>query len=221
MASNSELLEKRVAWLRWGGSALPLLQRLAEMERWDEVAATARYALTRENCPDRDAVEALLERAGSPPSGWAEAVGEFAKNPTLEAWNELMRFTPPSVLYQRTRNTVALLRSFGVDPNIVFRCSAFNGMIPESIELAQSGEVDPAVIEARAIESDSGASGLWLGRAAEAAFARGDRTAMADYLRRAYEREDWLPPDMSVLEIREKADPETQTLLDQLGLPQQ
>ena len=205
-------------WLS-GGSALPLVERFFADGRHDEAAACARLALADPGCKDRDRIEEIVQRVASPPDGWTEAVLRFAADPDLEAWERLMRFTPPDVIYQRLRYTISLLRRLGVDPEVVFRCATHLGTTPDAIELVESGAVDPAVVAHRAVEAPR-AAGIWLGLAAQASLARGDTFGVLRYLREAYERADpEFPPDLSAMAIRSKADPELHQTLDRLGVP--
>lgn len=93
-------------WLS-GGSALPLVRRLFADGRHDEAAAYARLALADHRCKDRDPIEEIIQLVASPPDGWTEAVLRFAAEPDLDAWERLMRFTPPDRIYQRLRYTIS------------------------------------------------------------------------------------------------------------------
>ena len=216
-----ELLELlRVAWRDEGRSPAALIRRLAEYGRRDEAAAMARYVLGREECPDRGDIEALLESLGSPPDGWQSAVLAFASAPSDEGWDQLMEFTPPDALYQRTRNTVQTLIHLGVDGNVLFRCATRNGTTPDAIELVERGLVDPDTVVARGREGPQSALGFWLGLAAEAALARGDRFRTVRLLREACRVADpEFPPTIHCLSIREAADDELHAMLDAADIP--
>ena len=206
------------AWLA-GGSALPLVRRLFADGLHDEAAAHARMALADHDCQDRDQIEEIVERVASPPDGWSEAVLRFAAEPDLDAWERLMSFTPPEMIYQRLRYTISLLRRLGTDPEILFRCATHHGVTPDAIELVESGAVDPEVVAQRA-HGSARAAGIWLGFAAQASFARGDAFGVVRYLREAYERADSeFPPDISAMTIRSNADPELHRMLDKIGVP--
>jgi hypothetical protein len=88
-------------------------------------------------------------------------------------------------------------------------------MIPELFDVADSGRVDPETIVARA--SGSPAEAAWLGLAAKAAFARGDRTATVRHLWRASQLNPILSY-ASVAEIRDRADEELNAELDRAGV---
>lgn len=211
---NPELSE----WLS-GGSALPLVQRLFANGQHVEAAAHARLALADHDCEDRDRLEEIVERIAAPPDGWAEAVLRFASEPDLDAWEQLMSFTPPDMIYQRLRYTISLLQRLGTDPEIVFRCATHLGTTPDAIELVESGAVDPEVVAHRAVEAPR-AAGIWLGLAAQASLARGDTFGVVRYLREAYERTDSeFPPDLSAMVIRSQADSDLHQLLDKIGVP--
>ena len=216
--SNHEVDQQLAAWLN-GGSAVPLLDLLVGLGSLDQAACYARLALADDDCLDRQRVESILERIAEPPDGWTEAVLSFAKEPSVEAWEQLMAFTPFDVFYHRTRNTIGLLQRLGTDANILFQCATRFGTTPDAIGLAESGEVDPEVIAHRAAEVPA-AAGLWLGLAAQAAMARGDRFGVVRYLREAFIRaHPDFPPTLSVFAIRDQADDELQELLDSIGVP--
>jgi hypothetical protein len=206
------------SWLE-GGSAIPLLDRLVADGHHDEAATYARLALADPECMDRDRVEEIVERVASLPDGWTEAVLEFAAGPSVEAWERLMHFTPPDLFYQRIRYTISLLQRLGMDPDVLFQCATRLGTTPDAIGFAESGEVDPDVVAHRAVEVP-GAAGLWLGLAAQAAFARGDTFGVVRYLRQAYEKaRSSYPPDFAAFAIREKADSDLHDMLDKIGVP--
>lgn len=205
-------------WLA-GGSALPLVESLFTDGQSDEAAACARFALADPECKDRDRIEEIVKRIASPPDGWTEAVLRFSNDPSLDAWERMMRFTPPDMIYQRLRYTIALLQRLGTDPGTVFRCATHFGTTPDAIGLVESGAVDPEVVAQRAGEAPM-AAGIWLGLAAQAAFARGDAFGVVRYLQKAYERADpSYPPDLSAMRIREEADDELHEMLDKIGVP--
>jgi hypothetical protein len=203
-------------WLN-GDSCLPFVQRLRELGHDDEAAATARLALRNPQCRDREALESALHDISNAPDGWLDALAEFAHDPSEERWQELMRFVPEEVWYQRLRNTTEVLMRLGCDGNILFRCSARIGMHSGIFDLARSGTVDPEVIEERG--AGSGARATWLGLAAQAAFARGDRFAVIRYLRDASRDEDAFLAWASISEIRQEADESLNAELDKVGVP--
>jgi hypothetical protein len=91
-------------------------------------------------------------------------------------------------------------------------------MTSDIFDLVASGSVDPETIEARG--DGSPARPLWLGLAAQAAHARGDRWSTLRYLREASQSGQssyfaWA----SINEIRETADEELNEELDRLGVP--
>jgi len=57
----------------------------------------ARTALRLDDCQDRDALEATLLESASAPDGWLSALGDFAKSPGEDRWQDLMRFIPEDV----------------------------------------------------------------------------------------------------------------------------
>jgi len=205
---------------RWfnGGSALPLVRQLLEDSRSDEAAMTARLALHMDDCPDREALEATLLESSCAPEGWLEALEIFAQSPSEERWQDLMRFVPEDVFYQRLRNTVMLLMKLGCDGNILFRCATRLGITSDVFDLAASGTVDPDVIVERG--SESPARAMWLALAAHASFVRGDRWNTVRLLREAFSDEEtaflaWA----STSEIRLEADDSLNDELDKVGVP--
>jgi hypothetical protein len=201
-----------------GGSALPAVRELADCGYTDEAAATARVALQAPDCTDRDELEAAIATIANPSDEWLTAIEEFAKHPSEERWDELMRFVPVEERYQRLRHTIALLHSLQCDGNMLFRCATKTGMTPDVFDLARSGMVDPDVIEARG--EGSPARPAWLGLAALAAFTRNDRWSTLRYLREASQYgESSALSWASISEIRRVADEELNEELDRVGVP--
>jgi hypothetical protein len=205
---------------RWanGDSMLPVVQRLMEGGWTIDAAVTARLALANPDCRDREALEAALRVIANEPAGWSAALEDFARNPSEERWDELMQFVDVEDLYQRMRTTITFLMRAGCGGNILFRCAAKVGMLPDLSDLARSGTVDPEVITERGV--DSPARSGWLGLAAQASFARGDRWNTIRYLHEAMRDEEmaylaWA----SIAEIRHDADHELNEALDQVGVP--
>jgi hypothetical protein len=206
------------SWLS-GGSPLPYLEQLIHLGREDEAAASARLALASDECEDRSSIEALLDHVCRVPRGWSEAVREFAANPSEERWDELMRFAPESVLYQRARTTIRRLMELGVDGNVLFLCATRYGTTPEAIELVERGVVDPKTVINRADRSAPEMRALWLGLAARAAFAKGDRFRCVRLLKDAYACPGPITPDLDAIVIRREADDELRDLLDRARIP--
>jgi hypothetical protein len=207
---------------RWanGDSAVPAVRRLVELGSHSEAATLARRVAIRApiDALDEACLADLINEAGSPPAGWSAALEAFAATPSDEGWEELMRFVPEDVFYQRLKNTIVMLQTLHCDGDALFRCASRGGMMPELFELATSGTVDPETIAARAI--GSGAAPAWLGLAAQAALARNDRFGVIRYLRAAMQNEEtaylaWT----SIGEIREEADEELNEQLDKVGVP--
>jgi hypothetical protein len=219
MGDEDCIEQLRSAWFR-GGSARPLIEELIRAKRMDEAGALARLTLAYDECQERETIEQLLEQAGSPPPGWTDSVVAFSRNPTMENWDRLMRFTPNEVFYQRARNTLRLLRRLGTNPDALFLCATRHGTTPDAIELVQSGEVHPDTVVARAHEAPPDAHSLWFGLAAEAAFARGDDLGTVRLLKMAYaQAASGIGPEMSALAIRSDASPELNEMLDKIGVP--
>lgn len=214
---DPRVVQRRRFW-RNGGSALPLIELLIELDRVDDAAAMARLALAMEPCADRDAIAEILWDAGSPPDGWDASLRAYAADPTDERWEEILRFIPMEVVYQRMRNTVAELRKLGADPDQLFLHASRDGIIPELLEMGESGAVDPETIRERGNESPHNRS-FWLGLAAQAAFARGEKFLTVRFLAEAYDANAGVPADFAAMQIRYEADDELQALLDSVGIP--
>lgn len=198
-----------------GESAMPAVRELIAAGDLDYAAVVARLALRTAEGADRAELMSALGEISSAPTGWAAALETFAAAPSEEAWEELMRFVPEDVHYQRLKYTVVALISLGCDGDVLFRCVSRFGMLPELYDLADSGTVDPETIVQRA--TGSPAEAAWLGLAAKAALARGDRAATARHLWRASQ----LDPILSyaaIAEIRERADAELNAELDRAGV---
>jgi len=215
MFGDSQLTFLTRRWFN-GDSSLPVVDRLRSMGFDDEAAATARLALRDPECRDRDALEQALHEIASSPDGWLDALADFARNPSLERWEELMQFVPEDVFYQRLRQTIATLHRLGCEGNMLFRCATKIGMTPDVFDLATSGTVDPEVIEERG--ADSPARAAWLGLAGQAAFARGDRFAVIRYLREASRCENNVLAWASISEVRREADAALNDDLDRAGV---
>jgi hypothetical protein len=203
-------------WLN-GDSSLPYVQKLRELGFDAEAAATARLALRNPECRDRADLEASLTEIASSPDGWFDALAAFAHDPTDEGWQQLMRFVPTEVWYQRLRNTTEVLMRLGCDGNALFQCNARIGMHSGIFDLAKSGIVDPEIIEERG--DGSGSRATWLGLAAQAALARGDRFAVIRYLREASRNDDAFLAWASISEILQEADETLNAELDKVGVP--
>ena len=197
-----------------GESALPAIRKLMETDV-DYAAVVARLALRTANGEEREELLAVLEEITSAPTGWAAALETFAAAPSEEAWDELMRFVPEEVFYQRLKYTVLVLIGLGCDGDVLFRCVSRIGMMPELYDLADSGTVDPETIVQRA--TGSPAEAAWLGLAAKAAFARGDRAATTRHLWRASQL-DPIFAYAAIAEIHQAADAELNAELDRAGV---
>ena len=220
MPVSDEYPEVTLLLRHWsnGGSALPAVNKLAESGYPDDAATVARLALRAPDCADREGLEAAIAQAANVSDGWVSAIEEFANHPSEERWDELMRFVPVEEHYQRLRYTLALLLSLHCDGNILFQCATKLGMTSDAFDLAQSGTVDPEVIEARG--EGSPARPAWLGLAALAAFTRNDRWSTLRYLREASQYgESSALAWASISEIRSEADEELNEELDRVGVP--
>lgn len=204
---------------RWihGDTCLPLVERLRELGYDTEAAATARLALHDPECADAAALAAILRDIASEPDGWMDALVEFARAPSVERWRALMQFVPEEVWYERMRETVATLHRLGCDGDILFQCATLAGMHSGVYDLAASGDVDPEVIASRG--DGSPARAVWLGLAAQAALARGERFAVVRFLREAMRDRSAVLASASIFEIRDAADDALNDELDRVGVP--
>lgn len=209
----------REAWLR-GGRHSAYLRVLLECGHEMQAVVLARSLLARRDCADRAAVEALLAEAAAVPEGWADAVKDFAEDPTPDAWRALQRFTPADVYDQRVRYTLRMLADMGVHPEVVFRFATLDEATPDAVELAEEGLVDPRLIVERGHRSTPEGRALWFGLAARCACVRGDRLGTVRLLRDAFEHAvpPWTPK-LDLQFVRENADPELAELLDSVGFP--
>lgn len=210
---------ERSAWLR-GGSHVTYVRALREAGRTTEAAVLCRTLLAEEDCAEREQLEEFLASLASPPEGWESAVAEFARDPSAERWEELWRFTPEDLLDERVRYTLSLLRRLGVDPETLFHLATWRGVVPDAVELVESGLVSPQVVERRAERSTPTGRPVWLGLAARAALVRGDRLGTVRLLKAAFETHHPESRPVHDLEfVREHADEELHDMLDRAGLP--
>lgn len=211
----------RQVWLS-GGDHATYLKLLVEHGRAPQAITIASALLDKPECRDREELEKILTDAARVPEHWTEAVREFLGAPSPDAWERLMRFTPDDVYYQRVRHTLKLMIQLGADPNVAFEYATRDGMTPEAIELAERGLVEPRTIVERSRRASVEARGLWLGLAARAACARGDKFGTVRLLREAFDIA--VPPflpDMDLTYVREHGDEELHELLDRAGLPRE
>ena len=217
LITDPELDALQQDWLG-GGSALPLVRLLVARGEGDHAAAIARIALGRAECPDASEIERALDDIDEASDEWREQLAELARDPTVERFEELMRFVPPELIYQRLRNAIRKLKKLGVDPNVLFQCATNIGMTPEAIELVEEGLVEADTILARG--RGSAASATYLGLAAEATYLRGDLVGTVRLLRESIQHESELCSALPhIWFIREQASPEVNAILDRAGIP--
>jgi len=209
----------RVAWLR-GASVLPFLHALTGDGRGDEASFVARIALISAEGDEEEGIEDFLSEGGEPPPGWQEAVRAFARAPSLGAWRQLHRFTPADRQELRVRATLRYLRRLGVSPDVVFELATEDGLRFDAVELVDCGLVSVGVVLRGLRAAPPGERALWLGLAARAAFAEGDRFGTVRFLGEAYRvGHPPLLPIMQAIDIREQADDELHRMLDRVGVP--
>jgi hypothetical protein len=214
---DPELDALQQQWLD-GGSGLPLLQLLVARGEGDQAAAIARLVLARDNCLDAEEIEQCLDDIDEAPDEWRAQLEAMAAAPSVERFEELMRFVPPELIYQRLRNALRKLKKLGVDGNVLFQCATNIGMTPEAIELVEEGLVEPETILERG--SASAARATYAGLAAEATFLRGDLVSTIRHLRDALQHEPELCTALPhIYFVREQASPEVNAILDRAGIP--
>ncbi len=207
-------------WRDRGESPARYVEYLVHLGHDHMAAVLARYLLSKPDCPERSRIEAALESIGSPPDRWQEAVLMFAAAPSLDAWEQLMQFTPDDVFYHRERNTLQMLLGLGVDGDILFQCATRYGATPDALELVERGQVAPETVVQRGRDGPAEARGLWLGLAARAALICGDRFRTVRLLKEAVETASpGFPPLTEVWAVRELADDELNEMLDKAGIP--
>ena len=200
------------------GIPLPLVLLYFERGELDRAAAIARLAVARPDCPDLTKIEEILERCGAPPDDWRNVLDEFAENPSLERWKELLQFVPDDLRYQRHRNGIRHLKKRGVDPNFLFRCACETGLTPDAMELVEDGLVSVDTILARADEAGP-ARGAYVGLAAQAAFLGGDLIGTIRLLRESVSLEtDLISALPFIWFVHERATPAQREALDRAGI---
>jgi hypothetical protein len=205
---------------RWhnGDSIMPAVRRLMELGDMDRAGATARLALVYPDCKEREELHEVLREISSVPAGWAESIAAYCEEPTEERWEAMLRFVPLDNLYNTVRTLLPELMRRGCDGDLLFTHASRVGKTPDLFTLAESGTVSPETIERRG--DGSPARGTWLGLAAQAAFARGDRFATVRYLREACRDEEQAQFAWgSIFDIREQADDDLNAQLDKVGVP--
>ena len=217
IVNDSELDVAREQLLN--GVPLPLVQYHFDRGELDDAATVARLALALPDCPDAQTIEEILDACSAPPEDWKQLLDEFAADPSLERWRDLMRFVPVDLFYQRHRNGIRYLRKRGVEPNLLFLCACSPGMTPDGIELVEEGLVNVDTILSRADEAGP-ARGAYVGLAAQAAYLAGDLVGTIRLLRDAMASEtEWISALPHVWFIRERASEAEHAALDRAGIP--
>lgn len=216
---DRELSEAEEQW-RDGGSALPLIRLHVERGERDVAAVIGRLVLASEPCPDAEEIDRLLSSLDNAPPEWDELLRDFAAEPSLERWRELLQFVPPDALYDRQRNAIRRLRQLGLPGKWLFLCACEYGMTPDAIQAVEEGLVDAATIEERAQRAGN-AQATYFGLAATAAFLAGDVIATIRLLRESVAHEnEWVTADPHIHFIREHASADVVEALDRAGIPE-
>jgi hypothetical protein len=163
-----------------GGPAVELLELACDDDR---CAHMARSMLGSPYIKDKDWVQAVFDRAVGLPLTWRDALAELARAPSIEKWDEVMRFAPPEREYHWARDAIARLDELGVDGDWLFKFATRLGTIPDAYRLCEEGWVSPEVVAARG--EGSPIQGSWLALAAISAHARGDDLGCVRYVRAA------------------------------------
>jgi hypothetical protein len=135
LVEDPELTAATTEFVR--GVPLPLVRYHFDRGELDEAAAVARLGLGMADCPDAEAIEAILDACSAPPEAWKDLLDQFVDAPSFERWRDLMRFVPEDLFYQRYRNSIRYLKKRGLDCDILFLCACSHGMTPDAIELVE------------------------------------------------------------------------------------
>ena len=207
----------RLLFSKRPGSPLRLVRFLHDSGDKIALGAIGRMVLDRPDCPDRNAIQALVDRLSGAPEGWEKSLDAFAANPSVEAWDELMQFCPIEAHYQRIKNALRALKARGVDPNLLFVLGTKDGLLPDAIGWAEDGLVDPETIleqEKKMLSNEM--RGTLLCLAAHAYFHRGDKFNTVRCLKEAVALSEMT--GYSVEAIAERSDPELREMMAKVGL---
>lgn len=200
-----------------GDAGLRLISLL--YDSGDEIAlgAMSRMLLDDPDCPDRAAIQAMVAKLNRTPAGWEDALDAFVANPSVQAWDDLMRFCPLEAQFQRAKNSLHTLKARGVDPNLLFILGSKDGLLSEAIGWAEEGLVDPETILAqeKTMHSDE-MRGTLLGLAARTYFHHGDRFNTVRYLKEAVALSRTVRH--TVKHIEDHADHELREMMRKAGL---
>lgn len=203
------------------GEAIAHIETLVDDEP-RKAATLCRAVLTERELDDksRERVESMLEETMNNPVAWKEAVLQWADNPSLQRWRELMQFVRPDDLYDRLRDARAYLRGRGIEADLLFRCLTDEvGTTPDVLQLVSSGEVSPNTVAERAEKAPATAEGVWYAMAGRAALARGDELGVVRWLKRAYNsRTDRQLVEINCYELWGEADDQLRDILEKKGL---
>lgn len=213
----STMLKRMLFSKQPGGSPLRLVRLLHDSGDKIGLGAVGRMVLDQPDCPDRDAIQALVNTLGGEPKGWEKALEAFAAKPSVEGWDKLMQFCPIETHYQRIKNALRALKARGVDPNLLFVLGTKDGLLPEAIGWAEDGLVDPEIIleqEKKMLSKEM--RGTLLCLAAHAYFHRGDKFNTVRCLKEAASLSDMT--EYSVKTIADHSDLELREMLAKIGL---
>ncbi len=173
-----------------GGDPVERAEQYLEQGAEVEAAATCRFALEAKEEPDRERLGEVFRRAGNLPQGWEKALEEFAEEPSIEAWDELVEPLPEEAMYTRMRHAIQVLGRLGVSPDMLFRLATRHGSLPDAFELVDSGEVEPSTVLEVAEQKPEGVRGMWYAVVARAHAGRGDIFGAVRLLKRALRETD-------------------------------
>lgn len=213
------LRRRQREWLSEGGSAVPVVELLLEMERPGEAATIGRLALRMETSEaDRETIETLLAKIESTPPGWSDALAEFAQNPSRDTWDAIIRFSPLERIYDWAERAVRDLMAIGCSGDHIILYASQTGLTPGMIGLVEEGHVSVEALVERGNRTEA-ARAIWLGLAAQAAYIHGDRFGAIALLRESRSNEnDLVTAAASVLWLREMADDEMKEMMRKAGV---
>ncbi len=178
-----------------------------------------RLALRMEiSAADRTRVEALLCTIESTPHGWSEALGHFARYPSRETWDAIIRFSPEERVYDWAERAVRDLVEMGCSGDPIILYASQTGLTPGMIGLVEEGRVSVDALLERGRRTET-ARAIWLGLAAQAAYIHGDRFRTIALLRESRSHESSLASAAgTVLWLREMANEEMKEMMKKAGV---
>jgi hypothetical protein len=208
-----------VARERWveGGRHLEYLRLMVAFGRRAAALDLAFALLERELSAELVEVDRFLADTLEIPAGYDAAIATYLRAPSAEAFDALLRFSPPDLAAHRLRHTVRRLLLAGADPSTLLAVAGHRALTEEMHARIDDGEI-PASALARLPEHHPESAPEWLGLAARSAHARGDQLGTIRLLRVALRHEDRDRARQHLEFVREIAGPELLAMLDRAGL---